>query len=219
MDKIDRLLDAMEHPGRYTTAEMETMLRDPEIRETLDLLARTKSSLVNPGTPDVEEEWKRFERKHGDIGESYGVRTAGRFPRSVAAVVVGIISLTAVGAMVGVGIHTFRNRETPGPGSEDIARGAVTFRHADTVRSIGVRDGMTREPVVFDNETLENVITRIAAYYDCQVVFESEAAKSLRLYFRWDPAMRVEEVVESLDNFGRIHLELRGTVITVIKVD
>ena len=33
MDKIDRLLDAIESPNRYTPTEIEAMLKDPEVKE------------------------------------------------------------------------------------------------------------------------------------------------------------------------------------------
>lgn len=53
----------MEHPENYTPTEIEAMLQDPEVKEVLDLLDKTKSSLQTIETPDIEDEWKRFEEK------------------------------------------------------------------------------------------------------------------------------------------------------------
>ncbi len=64
MDKIDRLLEALEHPDRYTQNDLEEMLQDPDVKEVFDLLDKTKSSLQTLPTPDVEAEWRRFEKNH-----------------------------------------------------------------------------------------------------------------------------------------------------------
>ena len=42
MDKIDRFLDAIEYPERYTQSEIDAMLQDLEINELFDLLDKTK---------------------------------------------------------------------------------------------------------------------------------------------------------------------------------
>ncbi len=59
MDKIDLLLDAIEHLDRYTPTEIEAMLRDPEVKEVFDLLDKTKASLHTLPDPDIETEWTR----------------------------------------------------------------------------------------------------------------------------------------------------------------
>ena len=53
MDKIDRLLDAIEHPDRYAPIEIEAMLQDQEVKEVFDLLDKTKSSLQTLPSPDI----------------------------------------------------------------------------------------------------------------------------------------------------------------------
>ena len=53
MDKIDRLLDAIEHPVRYSKTDIEAMLADPEIRAVYDLMDKTKASLTPISTPDI----------------------------------------------------------------------------------------------------------------------------------------------------------------------
>ena len=64
MDKIDRFLDAIEYPERYTQSEIDAMLQDPEIKVVFDLLDKTKSSLQTQQSPDIEAEWRRFEKNH-----------------------------------------------------------------------------------------------------------------------------------------------------------
>ena len=60
MDKTDRLLDAMNNPEKYSSAEIEEMLQDAETKEIFDLLDKTKSSLQPVSTPDIDLEWNKF---------------------------------------------------------------------------------------------------------------------------------------------------------------
>lgn len=46
MDKIDHLLDAIEHPENYSDSEIETLLQDPETREVYRILDKTKTSQI-----------------------------------------------------------------------------------------------------------------------------------------------------------------------------
>lgn len=216
MDKIDKLLDAAEHPERYTPEDIEAMLRDPEVKETLDLLNKTKSSLQTIVTPDVEEEWKRFRSNHSEY------RTPNRrwlmrvFPRNAAAsIAIGIVSFTAAAAIVGFGIHHLNSRVATPPEAEIMAVAEAPALHPDTTRSIENKKQETPEIVVFENETLESIISQIADYYGDNVAFYNEASKSLRLYFRWDKALPIEEVAERLNNFEQIHISIDDKTIKI----
>ena len=68
---------------------------------------------------------------------------------------------------------------------------------------------------MFDNEPLKTIAGKIGEYYGYQVEFSNEAAESLRMYFRWDQENTVEEVVERLNNFEQIHIEIKDQTIKI----
>ncbi|MDE5876824.1 MAG: DUF4974 domain-containing protein [Muribaculaceae bacterium] len=216
MDKIDILLDAIEHPERYTPTEIEVMLSDPEVKKTFDLLDKTKSSLQSIVIPDVEDEWKRFESKHCNSGVSHRLWFRNLLSRNVAAsIAICIVSFTAVAAIVGIGISHLKHQETSIPPADINPKTTIATSQTNSPKTEDDEKVLTSEIVVFDNETLENIISRIAAYYEYKVVFKEEASKSLRLYFRWDQALTIEEVVERLDNFEQIHLTINDNTIKI----
>lgn len=220
MDKIDRLLDAMELPENYSPAEIESMLRDSETKEILDMLDRTKSSLQSIATPDVDAEWNRFAGDHnGRTPVSRRFRSARLFPRSVAAsVAIVVVSLTAVATIVGVGLHRagIRNRTEAIPGDNgSVPLAGTVVSQSDTVMSVAGGNEAVAGTEVFDNESFETILARMAAYYDRRVVFAGDNSKSLRLYFRWDRSLPLEEVLEQLNNFEQIHLTLDNDTIKV----
>lgn len=215
MDKIDRLLDAMEHPDSYSPVEIEAMLRDPEVRDMLDLLDKTKSSLQTIVTPDIDDEWKRFEENHRNYSGFKRNRFTSLFSRNAAASIsIGIASFTAVATIVGVGIHQINySHETKAEEMEVTSESETKATLSDTITPVEEDNVKAFEIVVFDNQPLETILNSIAEYYECNVTFKNEASKSLRLYFRWNKALTVEEVLERLNNFEQIKLTVRDKTI------
>ncbi|MDE7413132.1 MAG: DUF4974 domain-containing protein [Muribaculaceae bacterium] len=218
MNKIDRLLDVIEHPDLYTTSEIETMLQDPEVKEVFDLLDKTKSSLQSIAVPDISEEWTKFANQHHQSKSSRRHWLPQIFSRNAAAsIVVCIASFTAVAAIVGVGIHRISNgSSTTNPEVETTTVTDDATSQSNVVNSYDPDDETSPETVVFDNETLETILTIIGSYYGYTVTFNNDAAKSLRLYFRWNQALLIEDIAASLNNFEQINLTI---VDRTIKID
>lgn len=215
MDKIDRLLDAMEHPEHFSQSEIEALLQDQETKEILDVIDKTKSSIQTITIPDIDDEWKKFENKHRKAKPVLGFRFARLFSNKIAAsIAIGIVSLTAVAAIVGVSV-SFYNRHDINTVSDDVKKEEATvssqFTHPVTEEIIPA----SPETIVFDDEPFDLIISKIGVYYGYEVNFNSENAKSLRLYYRWNQALPIEEVVESLNNFGQIHLTIIDRTLNV----
>lgn len=215
MDKIDRLLDAMEHPERYTSDEIDLMLQDPEVKEVFDLLDKTKSSLQTIVTPDIVKEWNRFDNKHINSGMTLRRRLQRAFTRNAAASIAIIIaSFTAVATIADVGLHYFKSKRVENGPIVEMAADTVALR-ADTFKTVEATQVALPETVVFNDDILETIVKEIAAYYDRKVIFNSDSSKSLRLYFRWNQELTVEEVVGRLNNFEQIHITVTDKTIEV----
>lgn len=112
MDKIDRLLDAIEHPDRYSEKEIEVLLSDLEVREVYNLLEKAKATLTPISTPDIDAEWGRFSNSH-TAKQFRTYRIFNLFSRNIAAsIAIGIASLAAVAAVVGVSVNYALNKNT-----------------------------------------------------------------------------------------------------------
>lgn len=210
------ILDAMEHPEHYSTAELEAMIGDPAVKEVLDLIDKTKSSLQTISTPDVQEEWKGLESRHSGSTTLLlgGFRRISS--RNVAAsVAIAIASFTVVAAVVGAGIQYFFNDRHSDPAPAIEMKADAIAAVPDTIRVIERVKEAGAETVVFDEATLETILAEIASYYGCKVVFNNEKSKSLRLYFRWDKASALEDVTERLNNFQHIRITVDNRTIKV----
>ena len=185
MDKTDRLLDAIEHPDRYSDTELEAMLADPEVREVYDMLDKTKVTLTPISTPDVDAEWESFKDAHLESRNRKGFSIMNLFSRNIVAnIAIGIASLDAVAAVVGVGVN-YALKQNEEPTTSETAK--VEKRAAlpsDTITVVEAISEVAPKIIVFDNEPLETIANRIADYYGCKVEFSTDAPKELRLYFR-----------------------------------
>lgn len=216
MDKIDRLLDAIEHPDRYTPNDLEEMLQDPEIKEVFDLLDKTKSSLQTLPTSDIETEWKRFEKNHPTSKVPHRFWLAGIISRNIAAAIaIAIVLFTTVAAIVSIGINQLNHRQEASGPADVKTEYAEVITKPDSVKSVERAKDKTPEIIVFDNEPLKTIVDKIAEYYGCKVEFNNDTSKSLRLYFRWNQENTLEEVVERLNNFEQIHIEIKDKTIKI----
>lgn len=218
MDKIDRLLDAMENQEHCTATEIDEMLQDPEIQETFNLLDKIKSSLLTISSPDVDNEWEKFKNSHRNFVCKCRFQLSELFStKTVASIAIGIISLSAVAAIVGLGIRNIKTTDSDAKSEVEIIHGIDTaVAHRDTIKSLEVVEVSSPEIIVFDEETLETIINRIATYYGYEVIFDNSSTKSLRLYFRWNQQETIEEVVESLNNFEQISLTVKDKFIKIV---
>ncbi len=211
MDKFDKLLDAMEHPDLLPESELEALLQDPEIKEVLELLDKTKTSLHPMSDPDVEAEWKAFETKQ----KSNGFRKFNPFSRNVAAgIAIAIASLAAMAAVVGVGIN-YKGRHNDMPKKIETVVAEEIRVKTDSVDM--KKEIIVSEPniIIFENEPFESIISQISDYYGYEADFINNDSKSLRLFFRWNQALTIEEVAESLNNFEQIHLSIKDKTIAI----
>lgn len=215
MEKTDRLLDLTEHPERYTDRELDAMLDDPELRRMLSVMGKTRAALTPVETPDVEAELAAFNRRHPR--RPLLVRLLGRRPTVAAAAVVAL-SIAAVAAVVGVKSSLSRQ-----PG-ETAGRPDTTAqtRQTDAAATVADPDSLTSQAmtmagdvVVFDNATLENIVSEIAAYHGLTTDFRSSRARKLRLYFRWDRSMTADETVDLLNSFEQIKIKISDRTLTV----
>ena len=216
MDKTDRLLDAMNNPEKYSSAEIEEMLQDTETKEILDLLDKTKSSLQHISTPDIDVEWNKFKNNNYYKKKSTVLRLSAFFSRKVAAsVTITIISITAVAAIVGLSVSSLNNKENVTSEKEVTATKEVITNQEDSIKTPSDSPIQSFETVIFDNEPLEVIMKQIGDFYGYKTEFNSENARSLRLYFRWNQASTIQEIVESLNNFEQIHLTIEGGAIKI----
>lgn len=212
-DKIDRLLDALEHPENYTDTEVEQILSDPQAREVYDMMRKTADASAPVPQINLDEEWQRFEAKQTRRKPVILRWLPFMESRNAAAVVLALVgTLAVVAATIGVTHYIGTQKDLAQTQQEQTAVAKTDIAPADTIPT---EVAPLPETILFKGETLETILSDIARYYGATVKFNQNAAKSLQLYFEWNQALPLNEVVEQLNNFEQINITLTDNVLTV----
>ena len=203
-EKIERLLDMIEHPEHYNEEEMQKMLADEETREYYDLIIKADDTYTKSHDVDVDKALQEFETKHlHHLSWS-----------KIAAVFIGILLVSGV---TYAAIVLNRNpSEKPVSQKAQIGR-VITDKAAKSIdtETTDTDTTTTQKGQSFDNVELQTILDDISSYYKLNVVYNSDKSRHLRLHFYWDKTKDAETIVESLNHFENVNITLTDSKIDV----
>ena len=211
MDKYELVLDIVEHPEKYTSKQLAEIMSDPETREIYNLLCKTDSAIEANEEVDVDGEWENFSKKHS-IRPRRSKFWFGNRAASIAAIVG--TSIVAVAAGIAVTVAVIDHKPEPVAENVVVAPSAVTVS-TDTITTENDTVMVNLTPVVFENESLEKIMKEVAVVYGVEVKFSNTDAASLHLYYKFDPSLPLNEVVEQLNTFEQIDIKQNGNILTI----
>ncbi len=213
MDKLEKILDVIDHQDRYSDEEIRELLQDEECRKFYQTMQEVDSALAGQDTPpvDIDREWKQFCEQH-----PMGNRQVFSW-RKMAASIAGFVLVSGIAFAA---IHTFIKR------SQEpmlIAHGDMEVAAKDSLKQCAAKDSLqiqakAEKPAVhkvFENVPLDRMLTEMASYYDMQLRFDNAGVKSLRLYYEWDSRSGMESIVRELNQFENVNIEVEGQTIVV----
>ena len=165
------------HPEDYTDEQLDHMLDETDVK-----------------VPDVNEAWEKFR------GENKEVRSKRLPLLKVAALFIGVLMLSGIAYAA---VHILRSQET-GVGSKEAVVSTNTQHLSPNTQT--PTDSAAMKPVVYEDAELATILNEIATFYQCEVVYKSEASKHIRLYFTWDKKVTIDELIDTFNKFERIHI-------------
>lgn len=204
-DKLFRVLDATEHPERYTDEELEELLRDEECAAYYRLMCDAASAYAEkPEESDaaIDAEWQRI------VSRQEHHRTVPLIPlalRKVAAVVMAVIVLSAVSYAA---VRLLQGHHQPEP--ESVA--AVPEATAQpSVLPSEAEDSIH----IFQNAEFQEILSTVSAYYRLQTEYRREDTRRVRLYIKWNKMECVDSLLQRLNHFDKVRLTLSNDRIIV----
>ena len=215
-DKIELLLDIQEHPEKYSDEQLNSMLADDEeLAEMMEQLATTKRAMTKEEAEDEQLDmdalWQEFEDEHKLEFDEPETKRVSMPLRKIAAMFIGV-ALTAGVAFAAIQIVRSVSKPAPEPTKIEAPAAPKAAQPDDEVPADTV---VAVKPVVFDNVELAQIMAQIAAHYKAEVEIENEDAGAYRLYFEWNSQETLEHVVERLNRFESINIELNNNKMTV----
>ena len=215
-DKIELLLDIQAHPEKYSDEQLNHMLaEDEELAEMMEQLATTKRAMTKEEAEDEQLDmdalWQEFEAEHELEFDEPETKRVSMPLRKIAAMFIGV-ALTAGVAFAAIQIVRSVSKLAPEPTKIEAPAAPKAAQPDDEVPADTV---VAVKPVVFDNVELAQIMAQIAAHYKAEVEIENEDAGAYRLYFEWNSQETLEHVVERLNRFESINIELNNNKMTV----
>lgn len=150
--------------------------------------------------PDVESEWRRLRRGR----QRPSLRWAAMF--------VGVLMLSGIAyaAIVVSGELRTKSEEsvsvTPPPVKKETTS-------ADT--SLYIHHSSIPESKTFENVPLKDITKELAEAYHVDIDIKNDEAAALRLYYPWNPAMPLAQVVEELNRFEKVRLAINDSTLVI----
>lgn len=207
---IDRLLEMLDHPERYSEQEiMDIVNHDEHTSEFYRQLVRAQRAGNRKRSVgkqvDVDAAWQQFEQWHS------GKSPQDHSWRKIVAAIAGILLVSGI---AWAAIHMVNRMST-----DKVPETAITT--TQDVTDAGPRLDVTDvadhpdDRTIFDNVALEQILDEIAAHYGMGVKFLNADARSLRFHLVWNKADGVDKVLADLNHFERVDIEKQDKLLIV----
>lgn len=130
-----------------------------------------------------------------------------RWPRFVYTVAVALFALVSI---VFATVHFWNTGERVAPSVDEestVVDQKLTSEGEKTFASIPKK--------IYDDETLEVILSDMASFYGLEVKYSDRSKSALRLHFVWNPADDIDTVIEIFNHFVKIKISHDGNVLYV----
>ena len=216
--RIEWLLEYQQHPEQLSEEQLQQILADDEMRQLVQQLGFAKRAFkheeLKNDTPNVDAEWEKFAACHAQQdtpGEGGRDATMSRLNK-IAASFVGVLLVSGIAFAA---IQMMRHINTPE--LQMATTEQATDIKSDTSLSTATvkADTILAEPYIFNNVTLDSMLTSIAAVHGVQVVFENDTARVLRFHFVWKREDSLARIVEKLNTFEAVNIAQEDKTLVV----
>lgn len=205
---IAKFLEMQEFPENLSDEQLDNTLADKQMQELVEQVAFAKRAFENEklqtDSPSVDEEWAKFSANHLEKKEAKGrvYKIAVSF---VGALLASGIAIAAINI-----IRSESKPETQTPKTEQVLENT----QAKSAASL-TSDTIVAKPYIFDNVTLESMLTEIASSYNIGVEFHNEEARQLRFHFVWKREESLDHTVEKLNTFEAVNIIIENERLVV----
>jgi len=173
------------HPEKYTDEQLDQMLDESNIT-----------------VPDANDAWEQFQKAHI-------VAKSTTTWYKIAAMFIGILMLSGI-AYAAIS-HFIKMEDKP--------QVTLTERKPDIKKmekTYGAEMTPTKKaPVVFNNVELQQIMQYVADGYGVKVEFKNNAARTIRFYLQWEADDTLQEIIDKINHFEKVHLTLNEDTITI----
>ena len=174
---------------QYTEEQLDKMLEDSHIP-----------------APNVDKEWQRFKTKTQAKQSKQHKNKPMQWAATLAILAaLSGISYAAISHFVSAKEDTNVTTTTVVDEKETAVKTANVEEKTDTVRTAQN----------FNNVQLAEIMNQISKDFGVKVIFANEKARTIRLYLSWEADDTIQEIINRINHFEKVHLTLSDETITI----
>ena len=172
---------------QYTEEQLDKMLEDSHIP-----------------APNVDKEWQRFKTRTQSKQQHRSKPLQWAATLAILAALSGI-SYAAISHFVSAKEDTNVTTTTVVDEKENAVKSASVEEKTDTIRTAQN----------FNNVQLQEIMNQLKKDFGVKVVFNNEKARTIRLYLSWDADDKLQDIINRINHFEKVHLTLSDETITI----
>ena len=206
-DKIQELLEITETPNEFSDEQIQKMLQDDDMRASYAVMVLAAQAFDAKRVTD-----------RPNIGQNVATIVAlgnkRRLWRNVA-IFIGIF------LMSGLAVAAFLPMGKTKPAEEKpvvVTKNETSTQVADTQmqqKELAEPQSRTNPIVVFQDETLENIMQAVGEEYNLTPVFKNEQKRHLRLHLKWNREAGLDIFLQRISQFKQFEVTATSTTIII----
>lgn len=199
-DKLTQVLDAVEHPERYSDEQLQELLRDEVCADYYRLMCDASNAYDE--TPEIDEAevhaaWQRIAGQKPEKMTTF---------RKMVATLLAILALSGISYAAIQMIQNHQEEPVATSVSDDVkAIGQETEKQeaiADTIRT-------------FQDAELQEILTEVTDHYKLRTEYRHDEARHIRFYVKWNKTEDVLPIIERLNMSEKVKIELADDLLIV----
>ncbi len=220
-EKLDMLLDLLEHPENYTESQKDKLLADSEVKEIYQQIVETREALDYKKSkeemtmPSVSDEWEKLKKSEERRVKSEESKTISLWSpmRKVAAIATVLVISGIAFAAIHLATHIHQTNTTQS--QEVVAERNDSAKQATTIDNHALKekaDSASSEklPLVYENTELQAILPPIAQHFHLKVVYQNEASRHIRLYLQLTEGMSLDDIIKLMNHFEKVNIRHEG---------
>ena len=177
---------------QYTEEQLDKMLEDSNIP-----------------TPNVDKEWQRFktrtQAKQSKLHRSKPMQWAATLA------ILAALSGISYAAIYHLALKEKEETLSPLPLKVGEPEGTIKSPFKGDIEG----QDTVRTAQNFNNVQLETIMNQLNKDFGVKVVFNNENARKIRLYLSWEADDKLQDIVNRINHFEKVHLTLSDETITI----
>ncbi len=204
MDKLDLLLNMIEHPENYTEQEVHELLSDDDVRKHYEVMVLLREAFAKETGESILPESSKIQMAEPRNTRMIVLNTSLRKIAAmfIAAVLISGLAYAAYRVLSPIKTPQLTEATTP----------SLTGK-------AGGGSSMSDSIVRFPDTRLDSILTIVCSYYGRELCFVDTTLREMRLFTSWNRNGSLAEYIGTLNVFDGLHLTDERDTVFVDSVD